>query len=72
MQVETRAETEGIATPERLIARHIEEARQQLTAARERLKVDRRRVTELEDAVSNWERLAHEMRARPSRGGLTG
>jgi len=70
MQAETRTEIEDLATPERLIARHIEDARQQLTHARERLKFDRRRVTELEDAVSNWERLAAEMRARGS--GLTG
>jgi len=69
MQAETRPDTGDIATPERLIARHIEEARLQLTHARERLKFDRRRVTELEDAVSNWERLAAEMRA--TRGGLT-
>ena len=49
-------------TPEELIERHVENARRQLAEARENLKAGRRRVVQLEDALSNWERFAAEVR----------
>jgi uncharacterized membrane protein YccC len=49
-------------SPEELIARHVENARRQLAEARENLKASRRRVVQLEDALSNWERFAAELR----------
>jgi hypothetical protein len=54
-------------SPELLIARHIENARQQLLEGRERLKQARRRVVQLEEALSSWERLAGELRATKDR-----
>ena len=48
-------------TPERLIARHVEDARRDLAVGRERLKDARRRVVQLEEALVNWERLAGEL-----------
>jgi phage shock protein A len=51
------------SSPERLIERHVEDARRQLAEGREQLKQARRRVVQLEDAVANWERLAGELRA---------
>jgi hypothetical protein len=50
-------------SPEVLIGRHVENARHQLAEGRERLKAARRRVVQLEDALTNWERFAGEMRA---------
>lgn len=50
-------------SPELMIGRHVENARRQLDEARERLKAARRRVVQLEDALTNWERLSGELRA---------
>lgn len=60
-------ETSESVSPELLIARHVESARQQLAEGRERLKLARRRVVQLEDALTSWERLAGELRASKSR-----
>ncbi len=67
-KVETVPERRHLVTPEsvspeELIARHIENARERLADGRERLKAARRRVVQLEDALISWERLAGEMRA---------
>lgn len=53
-----------VPSAERLVVHHVEAARAQLAEARERLKAARRRVVELEDAVSNWEELANEVLRR--------
>ena len=68
MSVMHRSETElpTSVSPELLVARHVEDARRQLTLAREQLKGARRRVVQLEDAVTSWERLAHEVRSKAS------
>ncbi|MGZ4689187.1 MAG: hypothetical protein ACXVKA_04430 [Acidimicrobiia bacterium] len=50
-----------VVSPERLIERHVEDARRQLAEGRERLKAARRRVVQLEEALENWERLRIEM-----------
>jgi hypothetical protein len=62
-----QTETPAPVSPELLIGRHVENARQQLVDGRERLKVARRRVVQLEDALSGWERLAGELRATKDR-----
>ena len=54
--------------PEVLVERHVENARRQLAEARERLKAARRRVVQLEDAVTNWERFAAELRESYGKG----
>ncbi len=54
-------------SPENLVARHIENARDQLAVGREHLKRARRRVVQLEDALGNWERLGAEVRAKAHR-----
>jgi hypothetical protein len=60
-------ETSTSVSPEALVARHVESARSQLAEARERLKAARRRVVQLEDALTSWERLAEEMRSEQRR-----
>jgi hypothetical protein len=59
--------TANSVSPEDLIARHLDNARDQLADGRERLKSARRRVVQLEDALCNWERFAGEMRAMRER-----
>jgi hypothetical protein len=49
-------------SPEQLLARQIEAARRQLADARDDLKQSRMRVVELEEAVSNWESFAADLR----------
>jgi hypothetical protein len=49
-------------SPEQLLARQIDAARRQLADAREDLKQGRMRVVELEEAVSNWESFAQDLR----------
>jgi hypothetical protein len=61
------SEAPPTVSPELLIGRHVENARQQLLEGRERLKQARRRVVQLEDALSSWERLAGELRAKKDR-----
>lgn len=61
--------TRDVLTPERLLANQIEATRRQLDEARERLKSDRRRVVQLEEAVAHWERFACELLARRERNG---
>lgn len=59
-------------SPERLLANQIEATRVQLDEARGRLKDARRRVVQLEEALTHWERLATELLARREREGANG
>lgn len=60
---------ERALSPEHLILHQIQQTRRQLTEARERLKAARKRVVQLEDAVSNWEQIAGQFWQRRGHSG---
>ena len=51
-------------SPSDLITRHLENAHKQLDTAREQLRQARRRVVQLEEAVTNWDQLRQEALSR--------
>ena len=62
--LDRRGDFEGAATPERLIANQIEQTSRQLGAARARVNAARRRVGQLEDAMTTWEHFAIQIDTR--------
>ncbi|MBM3676231.1 MAG: hypothetical protein FJW88_15080 [Actinobacteria bacterium] len=59
-------------SPELLLANQIEATRVQLEDARSCLRDARRRVVQLEEALTHWERLATQILARREREGING